>query len=165
VPLGEVGEIVVKGPNIMQGYWKREEETKAVFCHGWMRTGDLGKMDADGYFYVVERAKDVIIASGFKVYPREVEEILFQHPAVAEAAVAAVPDVYRGETVAAFVVLKPGIEASEETKQELIKYCEQALTAYKIPKILEFRQSLPKSLIGKVIRRELQRGSSSSGVT
>jgi len=165
VPPGEVGEIVVKGPNIMQGYWKREEETKAVFCHGWMRTGDLGKMDADGYFYVVERAKDVIIASGFKVYPREVEEILFQHPAVAEAAVAAVPDVYRGETVAAFVVLKPGIEACEETKQELIKYCEHALTAYKIPKIVEFRQSLPKSLIGKVIRRELQRGSSSSAVT
>jgi long-chain acyl-CoA synthetase len=155
VAIGEVGEMVVKGPNIMQGYWKREEETKATFRNGWMRTGDLGKMDADGYFYLVERAKDVIIASGFKVYPTEVEEILFQHPAVAEAAVAAAPDTYRGETVAAFVVLKPGIEASEQIKQELLKYCEQSLVAYKVPKILEFRQSLPKSLIGKVIRREL----------
>jgi long-chain acyl-CoA synthetase len=165
VPIGEVGEIVVEGPNVMQGYWKHDEETKAIFCHGWMRTGDLGKMDADGYFYVVERAKDVIDASGFKVYPREVEEVLFHHPAVAEAAVAAMPDIYRGETVAAFVVLKPGIEASEKTKQELVTYCKQALTAYKVPRRVEFRQSLPKSLIGKVIRRELQRGSPSPEVT
>jgi long-chain acyl-CoA synthetase len=144
----------------MHGYWKREEETNAAFCKGWLRTGDLGKMDADGYFYVVERAKDVINASGFKVYPREVEEILFQHPAVAEAAVAPVPDAYCGETVGAFVVLKPGIEASEQTKQELITYCEHALTAYKVSKRVEFRQSLPKSLIGKVIRRQLQPGRS-----
>ena len=142
----------------MQGYWKHDEETKAIFRDGWMRTGDLGTMDADGYFYMVERAKDVIIASGFKVYPREVEELLFQHPAVAEAAVTAAPDAYRGETVAAFVVVKPGIEASEQTKQELIEYCKQGLTAYKVPKILEFRKSLPKSLIGKVIRRELHVG-------
>jgi long-chain acyl-CoA synthetase len=158
VPIGEVGELVVKGPNIMQGYWNRTEETSQTFRNGWMRTGDLGKMDADGYFSIVERVKDVIIASGFKVYPREVEEVLFGHPAVAEAAVAGVPDAYRGETVAAFVVLKPGIEASEETKQELLKYCEQELTAYKVPKILEFRESLPKSLIGKVLRRKLRAG-------
>ena len=157
-PIGALGEIVVKGPNIMQGYWKHDEETKAIFRDGWMRTGDLGTMDADGYFYMVERAKDVIIASGFKVYPREVEELLFQHPAVAEAAVTAAPDAYRGETVAAFVVLKSEIEASEQTKQELIEYCKQELTAYKVPKILEFRKSLPKSLIGKVIRRELHVG-------
>jgi long-chain acyl-CoA synthetase len=160
VPIGELGELVVKGPNIMQGYWKREEETKATFRNGWMRTGDLGRMDEDGYFSIVERIKDVIIASGFKVYPREVEEALFRHPVVAEAAVAGVPDAYRGETVAAFVVLKAGVEASEKTRQELIKYCEQQLTAYKVPRILEFRKSLPKSLIGKVIRRELRVGSS-----
>jgi long-chain acyl-CoA synthetase len=153
---GEVGEIVLKGPNIMQGYWKREEETKAAFRNGWMRTGDLGRMDEDGYFYMIERVKDVIIASGFKVYPREVEEILFQHPVVIEAAVVGAPDVYRGETIAAFIVLKPGVEASEQTKLELIQYCEQGLTAYKVPKILEFRTSLPKSLIGKVLRRELR---------
>ena len=153
---GEVGEIVVRGPNIMQGYWKREEETKSIFRNGWMRTGDLGSMDKDGYFYVVERAKDVIIASGFKVYPREVEEVLFGHPVVTEVAVVGASDAYRGETVAAFIVLKPGVEASEQTRQELLEYCEHVLTAYKVPKILEFRTSLPKSLIGKVLRRKLR---------
>jgi long-chain acyl-CoA synthetase len=158
VPIGEVGELVVKGPNIMQGYLNRPEETSQTFRNGWMRTGDLGKMDADGYFSIVERVKDVIIASGFKVYPREVEEVLFKHPAVAEVAVAGVADAYRGETVAAFIVLKPGIEASEETKRELLHYCKQELTAYKVPTILEFRESLPKSLVGKVIRRALRSG-------
>ncbi len=158
VPIGEVGELVVRGPNIMQGYWNHAEETSQTFRNGWMRTGDLGKMDADGYFSIVERVKDVIIASGLKVYPREVEEVLFGHPAVAEAAVAGAADAYRGETVAAFVVLKPGMEASEETRRELLQYCRQELAAYKVPTILEFRTSLPKSLIGKVIRRELRAG-------
>ncbi|HEU5229396.1 MAG TPA: long-chain fatty acid--CoA ligase [Ktedonobacteraceae bacterium] len=156
LPPGEVGEIVVKGPNIMQGYWNREDETKAIFINGWMHTGDIGKMDEDGYFYVVERAKDLIIASGFNVYPREVEEVLFQHPAVLEAAAVGVPDEYRGETVAAFVVLKPGYAATEETKQDILAHCKQELAAYKVPKLLEFRESLPKSLIGKVLRRELR---------
>ena len=158
VPIGEVGELVVRGPNIMQGYWNRPEETRQTFRQDWMRTGDLGKMDADGYFSIVERVKDVIIASGLKVYPREVEEVLFGHPAVAEVAVAGAPDAYRGETVAAFVVLKPGMEASEETRRELLEYCRQELAAYKVPTILEFRASLPKSLIGKVLRRELRAG-------
>jgi long-chain acyl-CoA synthetase len=156
VPIDEVGELVVRGPNIMQGYWNRPEETGQTFRQGWMRTGDLGKMDADGYFSIVERVKDVIIASGLKVYPREVEEVLFGHPAVAEAAVAGAPDAYRGETVAAFVVLKPGIEASEDTRRELLQYCARELAAYKVPTILEFRASLPKSLIGKILRRELR---------
>lgn len=178
VPVGEVGEIVVKGPNIMQGYWNREEETKAIFRgiapysegqrataladaqargkeDGWMHTGDLGRMDSEGYFYVVERAKDLILASGFNVYPREVEEVLFQHPAVSEAAVAGTPDEYRGETVAAFIVLKPGFPVDEKTKQSILAFCKQNLTPYKVPKIIEFRSSLPKSLIGKVLRREL----------
>ena len=158
VPPGSVGELVVRGPNIMQVYWNRPEETSQTLRHGWMRTGDLGKMDADGYFSIVERVKDVIIASGLKVYPREVEEVLFGHPAVAEAAVAGVADAYRGETVAAFVVLKAGIEASEDTKRELLQYCRQELAAFKVPTILEFRQSLPKSLIGKVLRRALRAG-------
>src|SRR6266568_4179663 len=137
-------------------YWNREEETANIFVNGWMRTGDIGKMDEDGYFYVLDRAKDMIIASGFNVYPREVEEILFLHPSVQEAAVIGVPDEYRGETVAAFVILKPGIEASEATRQDILSYCKHNLTPYKVPKILEFRQSLPKSLIGKVLRRELK---------
>ena len=156
LPPGEVGEIMVKGPNIMQGYWNRPEETAAIFFNGWMHTGDLGKMDEDGYFTIVERAKDLIVASGFNVYPREVEEVLFEHPAVQEAAVAGTPDEYRGETVAAFIVLKPGIPATEEMKEDIVAYCKKNLTGYKVPKIIEFRASLPKSIIGKVLRRELK---------
>lgn len=156
LPPGEVGEIMVKGPNIMQGYWNRPEDTSAIFFDGWMHTGDLGKMDEDGYFSVVERAKDLIVASGFNVYPREVEEVLFQHPAIQEAAVAGAPDEYRGETVAAFIILKPGIPATEETKQDIVAYCKKNLTGYKVPKIIEFRETLPKSIIGKVLRRELK---------
>jgi long-chain acyl-CoA synthetase len=140
----------------MQGYWNRKEETAAIFRDGWMRTGDLGKMDEEGYFYLVERAKDMILASGFNVYPREIEEVLFRHPAVQEAAVVGVPDEYRGETVAAFIVLKPGVVASDSTRQEIVSFCRKELTAYKVPKIIEFRESLPKSLIGKVLRRELR---------
>ena len=156
LPAGQVGEIVVRGPNIMKGYWNREEETAAIFYNDWMRTGDIGKMDEEGYFYIVDRAKDLIIASGFNVYPREVEEVLFQHPAVQEAAVAGAPDEYRGETVAAFIVLKPGFAATEETSKDIIAFCKQELAAYKVPKILEFRDSLPKTLVGKVLRRELR---------
>ncbi|GCE19324.1 long-chain-fatty-acid--CoA ligase [Dictyobacter kobayashii] len=157
LPVGEVGELVVKGPNVMKGYWKREEETQALFVNGWMRTGDIGKMDEDGYFYVVERAKDMIIASGFNVYPREVEEVLYHHPAIAEVAVAGVPDAYRGETVAAFIVLKPEFKPSEQLEQDIVAFCKQKLTAYKVPKRIEFRDNLPKSLVGKVLRRELRK--------
>jgi long-chain acyl-CoA synthetase len=158
LPIGEVGEIAVKGPNIMSGYWKRDEETKALFINGWMRTGDIGRMDEDGYFYMVERAKDMIIASGFNVYPREVEEVLFQHPAIVEASVKGIADAYRGETVAAFIVLKEGYQPDEETIQSILAFCKQRLTPYKIPKVLEFRDELPKSLVGKVLRRKLQVG-------
>jgi len=156
LPVGEVGEIVVRGPNIMQGYWNREGETRDIFVDGWMRTGDIGKMDEDGYFYVVDRAKDLILASGFNVYPREIEEVLFRHPRVAEAAVIGIPDEYRGETVAAFVVLKDGNKPSEEIRQEIIAFCKQELTNYKVPKVIEFREQLPKSMVGKVLRRELR---------
>lgn len=158
VPVGEVGEILVKGPNIMKGYWKRDDESKAIFYNGWLRTGDIGKMDEDGYFYVVERAKDMVIAGGFNIYPREVEEVLFQHPDITEAAVVGVPDEYRGETVAAFIVLKPGIEPSDKTRQAIIAFCKQELASYKVPKVVEFRESLPKSIIGKTLRRELRVG-------
>ncbi len=156
LPVGAEGEIVVKGPNIMKGYWNRKEETAATFKNGWMRTGDLGRMDEEGYFYIMDRAKDLIIASGFNVYPREVEEVLFMHPAVQEAAVIGVPDAYRGETVAAFVALKPGFEQSDATRQNILAFCKKELTPYKVPKVLEFRDSLPKTLVGKVLRRELR---------
>jgi long-chain acyl-CoA synthetase len=156
VPVGEVGELMVKGPNIMQGYWNRPDETAAIFFDGWMRTGDMGKMDEDGYFYIVDRSKDMIKASGFNVYPREVEEVLFHHPAVLEAAVVGVPHEYRVETVAAVIVLKPGFEASAAMREDIIAYCKKELAAYKVPKIVEFRESLPKTFIGKVLKRELR---------
>jgi long-chain acyl-CoA synthetase len=156
LPPGENGEIVVKGPNIMQGYWNREDETRNMFINGWMRTGDVGYMDEDGFFYIIDRSKDMILASGFNVYPREVEEVLYQHPAVMEAGVVGIADAYRGETVAAFVVLKHGNEASDKLKEELVAFCKERLAAYKVPKMLEFRASLPKSIIGKVLRRELR---------
>lgn len=156
LPAGGVGEIVVKGPNIMKGYWNAPDETANIFSNGWMRTGDIGKMDEEGYFYVVDRSKDMILASGFNIYPREVEEVLYQHPAVAEAAVLGVPDAYRGETVAAVIVLKSGCAPTDETRADIIAYCKKELTSYKVPKLVEFRDSLPKTLVGKVLKRELK---------
>lgn len=152
VPLGEIGELAVKGPQVMAGYWNRPEETAAVLKDGWLLTGDMGYMDENGYFYIVDRKKDMIIAGGFNIYPREVEEVLFEHPAIQEAAVIGVPDPYRGETVKAFVVLKQGVQTSEE---ELEVFCRQKLAAYKIPRQYEFRTELPKTMVGKVLRRQL----------
>lgn len=153
LPIGQIGELAVKGPQVMVGYWNRPEDTAAILKEGWLLTGDMGYMDEDGYFYIVDRKKDMIIAGGFNIYPREVEEVLFEHPAVQEAAVIGVPDPYRGETVKAFVVLKQGMEASEE---ELEKHCREKLAAYKIPRLYEFRSELPKTMVGKVLRRQLQ---------
>ncbi len=156
LPVSGVGEIVVKGPNIMRGYWNQPEETANIFVNGWMRTGDIGKMDEEGYFYVIDRSKDMILASGFNIYPREVEEVIYHHPAIAEAAVLGVPDPYRGETVAAVVVLKAGYAPTDETRADIIAHCKKELTPYKVPKIVEFRESLPKTLVGKVLKRELK---------
>jgi long-chain acyl-CoA synthetase len=150
---GESGEIVVRGPQVMQGYWQRPDETANVMMDGWLRTGDIGVMSEDGYFTIVDRVKDIIIASGYKIFPRDVEEVLFAHPAVQEASVIGVPDPYRGETVRAYIVLKPGQHA---TAEELAGYCGERLAIYKVPKQFVFRDELPKSLIGKVIRRVLR---------
>jgi long-chain acyl-CoA synthetase len=152
VPPGEIGELAVKGPQVMKGYWNQPEETAAVLKDGWLHTGDLAYMDPEGYFYIVDRKKDVILASGFNVYPREIEEVLYTHPAVLEAVVVGVPDAYRGETVKAFIVLKPGMKAGEA---ELGEFCRERLAAYKVPRIYEFRDSLPKSTVGKILRRVL----------
>jgi long-chain acyl-CoA synthetase len=149
---GEVGELLVRGPQVMKGYWNQPEETDAAMKDGWLHTGDLGYMDAEGYFYIVDRKKDVINASGFKVYPREVEEVLFEHPSIQEAAVIGAPDPYRGETVKAFVVLKEGKTA---TVEELDAFCRGKLAPYKVPRLYEFRKELPKSFIGKTLRRIL----------
>ena len=151
--MGERGEIVVRGPQVMQGYWNRPDETANVLRDGWLRTGDIGVMDADGYFTIVDRAKDMIIASGYNVYPRDIEEVLYAHPKVLEAAIVGMPDEYRGETVRAFVVVKPG---ETLTAAELDQWCHERLAAYKVPKEYEFRDSLPKTLVGKVLRRALR---------
>jgi long-chain acyl-CoA synthetase len=153
LPPGEVGELAVRGPNVMLGYWNRPEESAKVLKIDWLLTGDMARMDEDGYFYIVDRKKDLIIAGGYNIYPREVEEVLYSHPAVQEAAVVGVPDPYRGETVAAFVVLKPGQSISQE---ELDQFCRQQLAAYKVPRRYTFRSDLPKSAVGKILRRELR---------
>lgn len=150
--VGEIGEIIVRGPQVMKGYWNRPEETEAVLKEGWLYTGDMGRMDEEGYFYIVDRKKDLINASGFKVYPRDVEETLFEHPDVKEAVVIGVPDAYRGETVKAFIVLKDG---SDVTKEQIMDWCRGRLAAFKVPRIIEYRTELPKTMIGKVLRRKL----------
>ena len=153
LPAGEIGEIVIRGPQVMQGYWNRPDETAKQIKDGWLRTGDIGTMDPDGYFRVVDRAKDLIIAGGYNIYPRDVEEVLYQHPKVLEASVLGVPDEYRGETVRAYIVAKPG---EQVTAEELTAFCKERLAAYKVPKEFEFRAELPKTLIGKVLRRALR---------
>ncbi|OLO27855.1 long-chain fatty acid--CoA ligase [Alkalihalophilus pseudofirmus] len=149
---GEVGELAVRAPQVMKGYWNRPEETQATFYEDWLLTGDMGYMDEDGYFYIVDRKKDMIIAGGFNIYPREIEEILFEHEAIQEAVVIGVPDPYRGETVKAFVVTKEGVSVSEK---ELDAFCRDQLAAYKVPRHYEFRTELPKTMVGKVLRRVL----------
>ena len=151
----EVGELAVKGPQVMQGYWNNPEETKICLKNGWLHTGDIAKMDEDGYFYIVDRKKDMIDVSGLKVWPREVEEVLYEHPAVNEAAVVGVPDAYRGETVKAYVSLKPGYEG-KVTEEDIIKFCKEKIATYKAPRLVEFRDSLPKTLVGKILRRTLR---------
>ncbi len=151
--VGEVGELVVKGPQVMKGYWGDPVETEKVLRDGWMYTGDLATMDEDGFFYIVGRKKDMIISGGFNIYPREVEEVLFEHPKVKEASVIGVPHEKRGETVKAFIVLKEGETA---TGEEIKQFCKKNLAAYKVPTIVEFRDKLPKSAVGKVLRRELR---------
>lgn len=153
LPQGEQGEIVVRGPQVMAGYWNRPDETEKVLHDGWLRTGDIGVMSEDGYFTIVDRAKDIIIAGGLKIFPREVDEVLYSHPQVLEAAAVGVPDAYRGETVRAYVVVKPG---EKLTQEELIAFCKERLAPYKVPKQVEFRDSLPKTLVGKVLRRTLR---------
>ncbi len=150
--IGEVGELAIKGPQVMVGYWNNQEETDNVLRNGWLFTGDIGYMDEDGYFYIVDRKKDMIIAGGYNIYPREVEEVLYEHDAIQEAVVVGMPDPYRGETVKAFIVLKEGHSATEE---ELNQYCRKNLAAYKVPRLYEFRDELPKTVVGKILRRQL----------
>ncbi|MEU8683635.1 AMP-binding protein [Streptomyces sp. NPDC048611] len=153
LPFGEQGEIAVRGPQVVPGYWRRPDATAEALPGGELRTGDIGFMDTDGWLYVVDRKKDMINASGFKVWPREVEDVLYGHPAVREAAVVGVPDAYRGESVKAYVSLRPGTSADPA---ELAAYCKERLAAYKYPRAVEILAELPKTTSGKILRRELR---------
>jgi long-chain acyl-CoA synthetase len=155
LPPGRIGEIVDSGPIIVPGYWQQPEETKKAIRNGWLYTGDVGKMDDDGWFYVVDRKKDLIIASGYKVWPRDVEDVIYQHPAVRETAVVGVPDAYRGETVKAYVALKTG-EAHSIGPEDIIDFCKERLAAYKYPREVEIVSEIPKTLTGKILRRTLR---------
>jgi long-chain acyl-CoA synthetase len=152
VPVGEIGEMVIRGPQVMLGYWNRPDATAEALRDGWLYTGDMARMDDEGYFFIKDRKKEMIIAGGFNIYPREVEDVLYLHPAVKEASVVGIPDEYRGETVKAFVVLKDGQTA---TAEEIMLFCRENIASYKIPRSVEFRQDLPKSIVGKVLRRVL----------
>ena len=147
------GEIVLRGPQLASGYWQREAETRATFTPQGLRTGDVGFVDAEGWLYVVDRIKDQINASGFKIWPREVEDVLYGHPAVRECAVVGLADAYRGETVAAYVSLRPGAPATEA---ELVAFCRERMAAYKVPRLIRFLPELPKTASGKLLRRSLK---------
>ena len=153
MPTGEPGELLIKGPQVMAGYWNMPEETAGALRDGWLHTGDIATIDPDGYHWIVGRKKDMILASGYNVYPDEVDGILAKHPAVLEAATIGVPDAKRGESIKSFIVLKPGEHA---TAEQIVAYCRSNLAAYKVPRIVEFRESLPKSGILKILRMELR---------
>ncbi|NJD67745.1 MAG: long-chain fatty acid--CoA ligase [Candidatus Methylomirabilota bacterium] len=153
LPPREIGEVAVKGPQVMAGYWNQPGETAMVLRNGWLYTGDIGYMDEQGYFTIVDRKKEMIIAGGFNVYPREVEEPLYEHPGVKEAVAVGLPDSYRGETVKVYIVLKEGAHATE---QKIIDFCKERMAKHKVPTLVEFRQELPKTLVGKVLRRTLR---------
>ncbi|MFD6442370.1 long-chain fatty acid--CoA ligase, partial [Peribacillus sp. NPDC060186] len=152
LPTGQAGELIIKGPQVTKGYWNNPKETATALRDGWLYTGDIATMDEEGYFYIVGRKKDMIIASGYNIYPIEVEDIIYQHPSVEETCVYGVPDTYRGETVKAAIVLKKGMFVTE---QEIRDFCYKRLARYKVPRRFEFREQLPKSTVGKILRRIL----------
>ena len=154
MPTGEIGELVIRGPQVMQGYWNRPDATNDTMKDGWLYTGDIAKMDEDGYFYIVDRKKDMILSGGYNVYPRDIDEIFYEHPKVEEACAIGIPHETRGEQIKVFVVLKAGQTATEE---ELIDYCKDKLAKYKLPTKIEFRTELPKSTVGKILRKDLRK--------
>ncbi|AGO60230.1 hypothetical protein FACI_IFERC00001G0250 [Ferroplasma acidarmanus Fer1] len=152
VPQGVEGELLIKGPQVMKGYWNRPEENKQILVDGWLHTGDIAKMDSEGYFYIVDRKKDMIIAGGYNIYPEEVEKVLYEHPGVSQCAVVGVPDAHRGETVKAIIVLSD----KSVTEDEIKKYCQEKLAKYKVPKIIQFTDSLPLTPVGKIDKKALR---------
>ncbi|MCK5008869.1 MAG: AMP-binding protein, partial [Deltaproteobacteria bacterium] len=153
MPLGEAGELCIKGPQVMKGYWNMAAETDLAIKDGWLYTGDIARIDEDGYFYIVDRKKDMIISEGFNIYPNEIDEVVLKHPKVFDAAAVGMPDRLRGEKVMLYVVLKEGEVAGQE---EIVGFCRENLAKYKVPKKVEFRKELPKTPVGKVLRRVLR---------
>jgi long-chain acyl-CoA synthetase len=153
LPPGDMGELVIRGPQVMSGYWQQPQETAQVLRDGWLFTGDLARMGPNGYFYIVDRKKDIVIDGGFNIYPRDIEEVLYQHPGVLECAAYGVPDPYRGEILKVVIVPRP---EAQLTAEAILEYCQPRLASYKVPKIVEFRSELPKSIVGKVLRRLLR---------
>jgi len=153
VPIGESGEILIKGPQVMKGYWNRADETANTLADGWLHTGDIGKMDEEGYFYIVDRKKDMILSGGLNVYPRDIEEVFYENPKVQEAAAIGIPHPTRGESVKVFVALKEGQTATQE---ELIEYCKDKMAKFKLPTEIEFRIELPKTNVGKILKKDLR---------
>jgi long-chain acyl-CoA synthetase len=153
VKKGEPGELCIKGPTVMKGYWNRPKETAEELIDGWLHTGDIAIQDEEDYIFLVDRKKDMVIAGGYNIYPREIDEVLFQHPKICDAVAVGIPDQYRGETIKAYVVIKPGQTATEK---EIVDFCRTKLAAYKAPKLIEFRDALPKSAAGKVLRKILR---------
>ncbi len=153
VPVGEAGELLIKGPQVMKGYWNNPEETAKTLTDGWLHTGDIAKMDEEGYFYIVDRKKDMILSGGLNVYPRDIEEVLYENPKIQEAAAIGIPHPTRGETVKAFITLK---EEETATQEEIIEYCADRLAKFKLPTEIEFRDELPKSNVGKILKKDLR---------
>jgi long-chain acyl-CoA synthetase len=153
MPVGEIGEIIIKGPQVMKGYWNMPEETADTLKDGWLYTGDIAKMDEEGYFFIVDRKKDMIISGGLNVYPRDIEEVFYEHPKVMEASAIGIPHPSRGEQVKVFVVLNDGETATEE---ELLEYCKDKLATFKLPTMVEFREELPKTNVGKILKKDLK---------
>ncbi len=151
MPIGSPGELLIKGPQVMKGYWKRPDENNNVLSDGWLHTGDIAKMDNDGYVYILDRKKDMIIAGGYNIYPREIEEVLYQNPRISECAVIGIRDEHRGETVKAVIVRND----NTLTENDVINFCRDKLAVYKVPKIIEFRDELPKTLVGKIDKKLL----------
>ncbi|HUT83756.1 MAG TPA: long-chain fatty acid--CoA ligase [Thermodesulfobacteriota bacterium] len=154
LPVGEEGELCIKGPQVMKGYWNRPEETANTIREGWLYTGDIARMDSDGYFYIVDRKKDMIICEGFNVYPKEIDDLLLRHPKILEAATVGIPDELRGERIHSYIVIK---EYETATPDEILAYCRENLAKYKIPRRIFIRQSLPKNSLGKILKRELKK--------
>ncbi|MDQ7032636.1 MAG: long-chain fatty acid--CoA ligase [Desulfonauticus sp.] len=153
LPPGKIGELIIKGPQIMKGYWNKPDETASALRNGWLYTGDIAYMDEEGYFFIVDRKKDLIISGGYNIYPREIDEVLYEHPKVKEAVTVGIPSPTRGEIVKAYIVPKDGVTL---TKAEIIKFCKEKLANYKVPRQIEFRDTLPKTMVGKILRRALR---------